>query len=234
MRITAMLRWAVLLLLAGCTQPVAIREETSPPPLPEASYAAAARSGAAVYRLLPQESLILVHVGRAGAMQRLGHEHAVASEDVRGFVEWHADASAARADIAFAVRDLIVDKPQYRERLELDTTPSADDVAGTYANMLRVLEPDTYPWVTAQARIAETGAGKPTLAVSVTLHGTTFEYLVPVDLAVDERRIAVTGHATIRHSDFGLSPFSAAGGLLRVADELDIDFHLVGRVAHDL
>jgi len=234
MRVTALRCWPVLLLLAGCTQPVAIREETSPPPLPEASYAAAERSGATVYRLSPQDSLILVHVGRAGAMQRLGHEHAVASEDVRGLVEWHEDSSAARADIAFAVRDLIVDKPEYRQRLELDTMPSDDDVAGTYANMLRVLEPDTYPWVSAQARFAETGAGRPTLAVSVTLHGASFEYLVPVDLVVSDRRIVVTGHTTVKHSDFGLSPFSAAGGLLRVADELDIDFHLVGKAAHDL
>jgi hypothetical protein len=31
----------------------------------------------------------------------------------------------------------------------------------------------------------------------------------------------------VRHSDFGLVPFSAAGGLLKVADEVTVDFELV-------
>ena len=30
----------------------------------------------------------------------------------------------------------------------------------------------------------------------------------------------------VQHGDFGLTPFSAAGGLLRVADQLDIEFEL--------
>jgi len=223
------IRLALLLLLAACTQPVPIEVETLHPPLPEASYAEASRAGAAVYRILPQESLLLIHVDRAGTMQRLGHEHAVASEDVQGFVEINDDPSASRAHIVFPIRNLIIDSPEYRQRLELDTGPSDVDVAKTYANMLKVFEPQLHPWVEAEARQASREGGQPVLAVSMTLHGSTFEYLLPVELDFDTDRLTVSGQATIKHSDFGLTPYSTAGGLMRVADELDVRFRLVAQ-----
>ena len=218
-----------LLVLAACTQPVPFEDETSRPPMPEASYAAAARAGAGVYRILPQESLLLVRVGRAGWMQRLGHEHAVASEDVQGLVEINDDPSASRAHVVLPIRNLIIDKPEYRERLELDTGPSDDDVAKTYTNMLKVFEPQLYPWVEAQARLATQEGGRRMFAVSITLNGSTFEYLLPVDLEVDAERLVVSGQAMIRHSEFGVTPFSAVGGLVRVADEFWVQFRLVGK-----
>ena len=67
------------------------------------------------------------------------------------------------------------------------------------------------------------------LSVSVTLHGTAFEYLVPVDLQVEPDRLVIRGNMTMQHEDFGLTPYSAAGGLLRVARELELQFFLVAR-----
>ena len=189
---------------------------------------AAERAGSAVYRILPAESLLLVHVGRGGAMQRLGHEHAVASEDLQGLVAIGAEPATSRADIVFPIRNLVVDRHEYRQRLALDTEPSADDIAGTYTNMLKVLEPELYPWATMQAQIVSMDGNQATLSVSVTLHGSAFEYLLPVELYIDRERVEVSGSTTIRHSDFAIAPFTAAGGLLRVADELGIEFHLVG------
>lgn len=216
-------------MLAACARPlIPVVDETSAPPLPEASYVAAAKAGSAVYRIVPAESRILVRVTRAGAMKNLGHDHAVASEDVQGFVELGAEPSASRADIVMPVRNLIVDKPTYRERLGLDTYPSEDDVAGTYTNMLKVLEPAVHPWVAMHARIASVHGDSTILGVSITLHGTVFEYLLPVNLEIDAARLVVSGRTIIRHSEFGLIPYQAAGGLLRVADELEVVFHLVG------
>jgi len=227
------LNLAVLFVLTACTQPVPIEDETASPPLPEASYAAAARAGASVFRIQAQESLLLVRVGRAGTMQRFGHEHAVASEDVLGLIEINSDPSASRAYIVLPIRNLIVDKPEYRDRLGLETGPSADDMAKTYTNMLRVFEPQLYPWVVVEVRFATAQSGRSTLAASITLHGSTFEYLLPVDLEVDAERLVVSGQATIRHSDFDVMPFSAAGGLMRVADEFEVQFRLVGKAMYD-
>jgi len=218
------------LALVACAEHTPAVDELSPAPLPEASYSAAAQAGACVYRILPQESLVLIHVGRAGAMQRLGHDHVIASEDVEGLIEIGADSSSWRADLAVPLRNLIVDRPEYRQRLDLDTEPSDADIAGTYTNMLKVIEPALYPWAVVHARIASIDAGRPTLSVSITLHGVAVEYLLPVELDIDATRLVVSGRVNISHSAFGLTPFAAAGGLLRVADELDVEFRLVGHV----
>lgn len=217
-----------LLVLAACAgPPAAVVEETTAPPLPEASYAQAAHDGAAVYRLVPQDSLILVHTYRTGTMKRLGHDHAIASENARGFVEIGDDPAVSRADVVFALRGLLVDEAQYRDHLALDTTPSASDIAGTYTNMLKVLEPARYPWAAMQARIVSLEEQAAMLNVSITLHGNMREYRVPVELSVSDERVAVRGKTSLSQTDFGLEPFAAMGGLLRVADKVTIEFHFV-------
>lgn len=223
------LRFVFPLVLVACTQAVPIKDEVSKAPLPESAYTDAAKTGAAVYRISQPESLILVRVGRAGRMQRLGHEHAVASEDIHGLIAVHEDLFASHADIALPIRNLIVDRIEYRERLQLDTEPSADDIAKTYTNMLKVFEPALFPWVEARARVATVDGDKATLAVSLTLHGTTAEYVLPVTLDIEETRLVVSGQTVLRHSEFDVEPFSAAGGLVRVADLLEVDYRLVAR-----
>lgn len=216
-----------LVLLAACArETIPVVEETSPSPLPAASYEAAA-AGAQVYRVLPGKSLLLVHVGRDGAMKRLGHDHAIASESLQGWVELADDPNASRADLALSIRSLIVDKPAYRKRLGLDTEPTQSDIAGTYTNMLKVFQPALYPYVQVHARFASAQTQPPQLVVSVALHGTSFEYLLPVQMTVSEDELVVTGEATIRHADFAVAPFRAAGGLLRVADAMDVEFRIV-------
>ncbi len=209
------------ILLAGCTESTLRTDETSVAPLPEESYLRAADSSR-VYRIDPQRSVIIVRTGREGPAARLGHDHAIASEGLSGFVEVHKDPNRSRADVAFAMRELIVDKQEYRDEFDLDTTPSESDVAGTYANMLKVVPPDMHPWVTINATIAEPG----TLAVAVTLAGRTVSYLVPATIDSDGDTATVRGSTTIRHEDFGLSPFSAVGGLLRVSDEMTVRFDI--------
>ena len=214
-------------MLVACTQPVAMIDETLPAPLPQARYAAAEDAGAAVYRVLPQESLILVRVGRDGRMKHLGHDHAVASEDVQGLVAINEELPTSHAHLVFPVRNLIVDRADYRAQLGLDTNPDEDDIAGTYTNMLKVLEPQLHPWVEMQVLTVSGSLDNPTLSVSVTLHGAAFEYLLPVEMEIAGDRLVVTGQASIRHVDFDLSPYSAAGGLLKVADELQVDMRVV-------
>ena len=216
------LAWlCVCILLVGCTESAIKTDEATTAPLPADSYVGAA-DDSRVYRIDPQRSVVLIRTGRSGPAARLGHDHAIASESVAGFVEIHNDPNQSRADVAFAIRELIVDKTEYRDQLQLDTTPSETDIAGTYTNMLKVVPPDEHPWITINATIAEPG----TLAVAVTLIGRTVNYLVPATIESTSDNASVRGSTTIRHEDFGLSPFSAVGGLLRVSDELEIRFDI--------
>ncbi|MDX1499853.1 MAG: YceI family protein, partial [Woeseiaceae bacterium] len=189
----------------------------------------AARSGAEVFRVDPGRSQILVRVGRAGAMRNLGHDHAIASTDVQGFIALFDDIERSRADIVFPLRNLSVDEPRHRDRLGLDAGPDENDIAGTYSNMLRVLEPELAPWAQLSARVTLAETGERELRVTVGLHGKERELVLPLEFERDGDRLLARGSASLTHADFGLEPYSAAGGLLKVADELDVRFVFVAR-----
>jgi hypothetical protein len=219
-----------LLLLAGCAH------QAPPPPdtvyeaatLPQSVYAAAASEGRAVYRIDSNKSLVLMHVGRAGTMKSAGHDHVIASEDVDGFVLVDDDASASRADLRMLLHSLIVDDAQYRERYALEKDVSESTIEGTTRNMQdKVLQSQWYPVVEVHAQFVAAADDPPMLGIAITLHGSTFDYLVPVQLDIKPDGMTAKGSLAVKHSDFGLVPFSAAGGLLKVADEVSIDFELV-------
>lgn len=225
-----MLILPLLLALAGCMQPEPAPDKPGQPLLPEEVYREAARQGAAVYRIQTAESRVLVRVGRAGIMKNLGHDHAIASENIEGLVMLFDDPAASRADLLIPLHLLIVDKSEHRANLDLEGEVSESAIDGTSGNMQdKVLESEIYPWVQVGARFASAQSNLPTLNVSVKLHGASFEYSVPVNLQVEPDRLLIKGEMTMQHGDFGLTPFSAAGGLIRVAEELELQFMLRAR-----
>ncbi len=213
--------------LSGCAARIPFETETSTAPLPVAEYAAEEAGGAAVYQIDAAESQLLVRVGRAGRMAHLGHDHAVASDHLQGYVAIHPDPALSRADIAMPLRDLVVDRATDRAALELDSTPSDDDIAGTYSNMRRVVEAEAFPWAIVKARIS--AADEELLDIAIDMHGQVVSLTVPVSLEVATDRVVVSGEFRVSHTDFALTPFTAAGGLIRVADELDVRFRLVAK-----
>ena len=216
-----------LALLAACAQPEWVPGDTSAPPLPERVYRKAARDGDAVYRVDPQRSRIFIRTGRDGPMKAAGHDHVIASMDVEGLVLVSPDPGTSRADLRMPLQQLVVDDPTNRERFGLEPELPASAIDGTTRNMQdKVLESSQFPWATANVRLLSMQDANAELGVSVTLHGTSFEYRVPASLTVDPDALTVSGSMTIAHADFGLKAFSAAGGLLRVAEEVEIVFEI--------
>ena len=215
-------------LLAACAQPEWVPGDTTAPPLPERVYEQAARKGEAVYRVDPQQSRVFMRTGRDGPMKASGHDHVIASADVEGLVLLSSDPGKSRADLRLPLQQLIVDDPAYRERFGLESELSESAVEGTTRNMQdKVLESGLFPWATVGVRMLTMQADQAQLDVSVTVHGTTFDYRVPAELKVGPARLRVTGSMTVGHADFGLTPFSAAGGLLRVAEDIEVVFDMV-------
>jgi len=220
----------LLLALSGCVQPEQATDPTAPLLLPEDIYLEAARQGAAVYRIHTPESVVLIRVGKAGKLKRLGHDHVIASEDIQGLVMLGDESAESRADLLVPLQRLIVDKPEYRTQLGLENEMPESAIEGTTSNMQdKVLESAIYPWVQISARIQSAQTDPPTLKVSMALHGATFEYLVPVDLQIDANQLVIRGDMKMQHEDFDLEPFSAAGGLLKVAEQLELQFTLVAK-----
>ena len=218
-----------LLLIAACAQPPPqVPTDTTAPPLPERLYREAAKKGEAVYRVDPQQSRVFMRTGRDGPMKAAGHDHVIASTNVEGLVLLSDDPGKSRADLRLPLQQLLVDEPAYRERFGLEPDLPASAIEGTTRNMQdKVLESGLFPWATVGVRLLSLQDTQAALDVNVTMHGTSFDYRVPAEVIVDRDALRVTGTMSIDHADFGLTPFSAAGGLLRVADDIEVVFDLL-------
>lgn len=62
---------------------------------------------------------------------------------------------------------------------------------------------------------------------ALSLHGATRPLDVPFHARVDALGYRVAGSVRFRQTDFGMTPFSTAGGSIGVDDEIQVDFDLV-------
>jgi hypothetical protein len=232
---TAIALLAALSLLAACApqparppqpsqRPQTAGEAEAPPSsFPLDFYQGVARRGEPVLEVDRTQSLVVVEVRRAGSLAHLGHDHVIASHDLRGYVA----PDERRADLYVRLDRLTVDEPQLRAQAGFDTQPTAEDIAGTRRNMLgRVLHADVHPYALIAATRNAGGSG---LDVAITLNGVTRH--VPVRAAIESTAggYTVTGTLAFDQTDFGIRPFSILGGALTVADRLDIRFAIHAR-----
>ncbi|HEX7034502.1 MAG TPA: YceI family protein [Pseudomonadales bacterium] len=228
---------ALTLILLGACQ--------APPPAPAPGPAAAARvpwevyenvdpAEGRVYRLIAERSSIHVHVYRAGALAERGHNHVIGAGALEGAVLVPTRGrDGARFDLVVPVGELEVDEAEVRRALGHTFGSAVDDEAraGTRANMLgpRVLDGERFPFVAVSSRELVGELPKLVITAALTVRDVTREQRVPVDVRLTGDELVAEGAFAIRQSDFGIEPFSALGGLLRVEDTLTIEFRLVAR-----
>jgi len=216
-------------LLSACAPqvPTLVRPEASgPASFPEAYYRQAIERRQPVFSVDPERSVIVIEVRRAGSLARLGHDHVVASHDVRGYVA----PDACRSDLYVALDRLVVDEPGLRREAGFDTEPSAVDVTGTRQNMLeKVLEAGRYPLALVSVTGVDTGAKDAGLDVAITLHGATRTFRVPAKVEIVADAIDVTGELAFDQTEFGITPFSILGGAVQVRDKVNLRFHIHAR-----
>jgi len=217
------------LLLAGC---VAVEQappprEAAPADFPENVYLKAAAT-TPVYRIDPSRSLIQVLVYREGALAKMGHDHVVASREVRGYALLPAGLAQAGADFYFPVAALSMDEPELRRSAGFTSEISAEDIENTRLRMLRLLEADQHPF--AQIRAARATGTPPDLVLGaeLTLHGVTRALNLPAKLSVDDGRFSIEGETDILQTDYNITPFSVLGGALAVKDSLRVIFRIEG------
>lgn len=181
------------------------------------------------YRVAREKSGMRILVYPAGSLAGLGHAHVIGGAVIDGRIV-HAGRladSALRLDID--VGALEVDRPQWRREEGLEEEVPDSAVEGTRENLLSadVLDAKRHPRILLAADRVDTTRQTPEVPLAVTLRGTTRQVDVPIDLTLTEDRLRAAGEFTIRQSDFGIEPFSAAGGSLRVEDRLQIRFDII-------
>ena len=122
--------------------------------------------------------------------------------------------------------DLSVDATKMRV---LDPSMPADKRANVQANMSgpMVLDAGKYPAIEFRSTKIEPAAnGHWAVTGDLSLHGQTHSIVVDV---VDNGETRFTGSATVRQTEFGITPIRIAGGTVKVRDDVKVVFDITLR-----
>jgi polyisoprenoid-binding protein YceI len=186
------------------------------------------------YQVDTNASRIYVKVMRTN---RLGHNHGVEGKLSSGSLKF-----GGKGNFTFDMTSFTADTAAARKYVGLDASFNANDARKVNANMrgAEVLDVARHPQATLE--ITEAGpadkqaAGAPgryVIGGQFTLHGVKRKVRFLTELAGTQQAGAMRlrGWFTIQQTQFGITPFSVAGGAIGIEDELTIYGDLILRPA---
>ena len=218
---------AGLSLIAGCA---ARRAEPPERPAAEAPKALAIPAGATLFDVDPVRTSIVIRVYRAGPLARFGHDHVITARGVSGIVWRGSDPADSGFELRIPVQSLVVDDPAARAAAGPGFASHVPESAraGTYQNLLRpeVLDASRFPEIVVRSSGLGGTWGQPVAIAEATLKGRSHRIDVPLAISRAGTLLTARGAVRIRQTDFGMTPFSVAGGAIEVADDVDVGFEI--------
>jgi polyisoprenoid-binding protein YceI len=169
------------------------------------------------------------HVGKTGIGSFAGHEHTVVAQTIQGEVVLDLEElSRSSVDLIVSARSLKVSE---QGEPEGDAPKVQQAMRGP--DVLDVARYSTIHFRSTEVTGKEVAAGSYdlTIAGELSLHGIVKSFTVPVHLEVRGEMLTAAGKMVVRQTDFGIEPTSAAGGLVRVEDEVVLTFRIEARAA---
>lgn len=186
--------------------------------------AALAGATGATYPVVESKSSVRIHVGKSGVFSFAGHQHEVQAPVSGTVTADPASLSESSVDLTFA---------SGRLRVLPEAEPSGDAPKVEEAmHGPAVLDAVRFPNIHFKSkkvtgREASGGGYDVSLVGDLSLHGMTQEITVPVKVTLDGRTLTAVGQTTLRHDQFGMKPVTAAGGSVKVSNEIKIEFKIV-------
>ena len=210
---TATTRPAALALLLALSAPVAFNAESK-----------------TTHSIDSAKSKIEIQVAKDGFFKAFGHDHVVSAIKFSGGVQLAA-AKMEESSVSFAA-----DADSLRV---IDPGESEKDRSEVQATMLgeQVLDVARYPQIQfSSSTIKVVSASKNTFDLQVsgplTLHGTQKPVTLPVRVQIsDDGSLTCDAEISLLQSDFGITPYKAAGGAVKVKDKIKLTFHIVATKA---
>jgi polyisoprenoid-binding protein YceI len=179
---------------------------------------------AAAYALDAAMSRFLVRATATGMLSAFGHNPTIAIRSFSGEAVFRPKAperSSLRIKID-AASLTVTGNASDKDRREMEHSMREE-----------VLETAYYPEITfestgIQANKVAPGMYRMQIAGTLTLHGVAREIEIPCNVNVGEDGLRANGEFTIRQTDFHIRPVSAAGGTIKLKDELKFTFDIVG------
>jgi polyisoprenoid-binding protein YceI len=180
------------------------------------------------YSIDPQQSKIEIQVAKDGFLKAFGHDHLVSATQYSGEVQFDS-AKVEESSVVFTVETAALKV--------IDPGESEKDRNDVQATMLgkEVLDAAQYPQIrfsssSVKSKPGSNGSLDLQVAGTLLLHGTTKPFTVPVQLRIgSDGTLTADAEVSLLQSDFGITPYKAAGGTVRVKDKLKLTFHIIAR-----
>jgi polyisoprenoid-binding protein YceI len=159
-----------------------------------------------------QHSTITIHVGKTGMLSAAGHEHWISAPISSGMIR-----ESPAPHVEFTV-----------ETKEMTVQPDAKVDASTHAQIQKdmqemTLETGKFPQITFRSsRVEKLADGQWKVDGDLSLHGVT----KPVSLTVKRNGVSYTTRTILKQTDFGIKPITVGGGMIKVKNEVEIDFQI--------
>src|SRR2546421_8695828 len=210
---TATTRPAALALLLALSAPVAFNAESK-----------------TTYSIDSSKSKIEIQVAKDGFFKAFGHDHLVSTT--------HFSGSVRLAESKMEESSVTVTAEANSLRV-IDPGESEKDRSEMQATMLgeQGFDVARYPQIQfSSSTIKVVSASKNTFDLQVsgplTLHGTQKPVTLPVHLQIsDDGSLTCDTEISLLQSDFGITPYKAAGGAVKVKDKIKLTFHIVATKA---
>lgn len=204
-----------------------------------ASFAGQAQDadGGTAYEVDSDASWLRVLAYPDGPLRRFGHHHVISHHDISGIVRVAPNPLESSISLQINVSDLVVDDPALRalEGENFEKEVSEKDVNGTRANMLGedLLHGAQFPGIRIESGKIEGSLADATIVATVTVKGMEQIVRFPASIELTDDAFVARGQVELTHEALGLSPFTAAGGALRVRDLLVFKYEIAGAPAQD-
>src|ERR1700678_1749513 len=162
-----------------------------------------------------QRSTITIHVGKSGLCSAAAHDHTINAPISSGTV-----LESGTPHIEFRVETA-------KMTVQPDPKIDAKDQATIQTHMEEMpLKTKKYPEITCRSsHVQKLADGQWKVDGDLSLHGVTKAISVTVKRAGEP----YTTHAVLKQTDFGIKPLSIGGGVIKVKNEVEIDFQIFAR-----
>lgn len=168
------------------------------------------------YRLTAESGELLVKTGRTGMGRRAGHDLVIE------VTRWQGEATVASAkpEDSMVSVEVDVDSLAVREGLG-GLKPLTDSDRGDIKNTLRdILDSEAHPKITFESTSVTRSADFVTVEGDLTIRGESEPVTISAEITDDR----VRGSATVAQTRWGIKPYSAFLGALKLADEVVVEF----------
>ena len=180
------------------------------------------------YLIDAKRSTFIVRGFATGMLSAFAHSPTIAIADFQGEVEWSSSAleDASLRLVIQAASLSVTDDISDQDRREIERKMHHE-----------VLEADGFPEIIYEcprvSSIQTMGEGRFTVVLNgeLLLHGVTCAQPVSARVTLNGDSLRAVGDFSVRQSDYEITPVSAAGGTIKLKDELKLTFDITARKA---